>query len=102
MKKLYKRHQFTELFNLSHVTSNFCFCLAYSVDRIYILFYYLFYFIIYFILFYLFLRPLLWHMEVPWPEAKSELQLWAYAMATAHWIQAASVSYTAAVTTPDP
>ena len=62
----------------------------------------LFYFIIYFILFYLFLRPLLWHMEVPWPEAKSELQLWAYAMATAHWIQAASVSYTAAVTTPDP
>ena len=43
-----------------------------------------------------FLWPHLWHMEIPRPGVKSELQLSPYASAKQHQILAASVTYSAA------
>ena len=41
--------------------------------------------IFFFFFFFCFLGPNLWHMEVPRPWVKSELQMPAYATATATW-----------------
>ena len=49
---------------------------------------------LHFFFFLVFLGPNLQHMEVSRPGVKSELQLPAYAIVTATWIQARSVTYT--------
>ena len=55
---------------------------------------FLFFFVSFF--FFFFLGPHLWHMEVPRLGAKSEIQLPAYATATAKCNSAVSVTYTTA------
>ena len=48
------------------------------------------------IFFFFFLRPHLWHMEVPGPGVESELQLRPTSSHSNNWIWAASVTYTEA------